>query len=161
MKILAIDPGKNGAFASLENGVVLGVRSLPTLQGEIDCARLAKWIDHVDPHIVAVEAFQDHVKATRQSMIAHAMLCGEILGVAKARYEVVVFGKQQWQDYAGIPRGEVTQVDEAVRRYADKWWPGRLCETSATRTGRPPQSWYNACVLAHAAELQSKGTRVL
>ncbi len=49
MRHLGIDPGKRGAAAVLEDGVVLDAIHLPLLDDDIDALKLADWLQRMRP----------------------------------------------------------------------------------------------------------------
>lgn len=158
MRTLGIDPGKNGAFACLDNGKLIGVRALPMVQDTLKACQLYRWIQALNVDVVAIEAFQDHAAAPRPSMIAHALLVGELFGIVRPHWEVMAFSKPQWRQFAGFQPHE---GDKELRAWAEKFWPEKFVTEAAERKAVFPASWVTSCLIAHAAELSLKGSRVM
>lgn len=134
MKICGIDPGVNGALATIENGALVSVRDIPVetitktdgrVRRKVDPETLLMILRELAPDLVVLE----HVHASPGMGVSSAFTFGQLFGTIEsvvriAGMELQLAHSSVWKRGMNVPADKKATVAEATRLFGgDQFWP--------------------------------------
>lgn len=127
MRVLGIDPGLTGALALLnDEGALVGVHDIPTVDGQIDGYQLKLTIAALAPDHVFVELLHAMPKNGSRAAFSQGDSWGAIrTAIQCARIPYTTVTPSKWKQRLGITRGATDKERKEIsRRRAIELYPG-------------------------------------
>ena len=120
MRIIGIDPGKSGAVALMDHGVLEGVIDMPWAHDEASGVLLAAHIGLAQPDVVVVEKVHSMPGQGVASMFSFGKSYGIVIGVTTGlSHPLVKITPQEWKRANGL----IGKDKSASRQLAMELWP--------------------------------------